>query len=115
MVKTTSKKVVKTAASPSAKSEKKRPMPAATSSDKHPEELPFARANYVLLIIGILVILTGFVLMSLDGFIDATEFSVSLYIAPVLVVGGFIEVIFAIMYRPDAPQQGASELSPDAT
>ncbi|MEL7342290.1 MAG: DUF3098 domain-containing protein, partial [Bacteroidota bacterium] len=93
--------------------EKKRPMPTAAVAETSQEELPFTRTNYVLLIIGIVIILAGFVLMSLDEFIDATEFSVSLYIAPILVVGGFIEVIFAIMYRADDPQT-SPELSADA-
>lgn len=114
VVKTTPKKVVKTTAKKAAPAaEKKRPMPAAAVMDKPSEELPFTRTNYVLLILGIVIILAGFVLMSLDEFIDATEFSVSLYIAPILVVGGFIEVIFAIMYRPtnSAP---SPEVSTDA-
>ena len=114
VVKTTSKRVVKTSAPSAPKAEKKRPMPTAASTETTQEELPFTRTNYVLLIIGIVIILAGFVLMSMDEFIDATEFSVSLYIAPILVVGGFIEVIFAIMYRAD-DAAAPSELSADAS
>ena len=113
VVKAAPKRVVKTSSAPTAKAEKKRSMPTAAVAETSQEELPFTRTNYVLLIIGIVVILAGFVLMSLDEFIDATEFSVSLYIAPILVVGGFIEVIFAIMYRADDPQT-SPELSADA-
>lgn len=61
--------------------------------------LPFTRTNYLLFIGAVLVIAFGFFLMSLDGFVDATQFSISLYVAPVVVVAGFIGIIFAIMYR----------------
>lgn len=61
--------------------------------------LPFARRNYLLLLLGIGIIGIGFFLMSLDPFIDAKEFSISLYVAPIVVVAGFLEVIYAIMYR----------------
>jgi uncharacterized membrane protein HdeD (DUF308 family) len=64
-------------------------------------EMPFGRMNYILLIAGIVVIGFGFFLMSLDNFVDATKFSISLYIAPIVVVAGFVEIIFAIMYNPD--------------
>lgn len=108
VVKTASKKVVKTNTS-TARAEKKRPVPTAT--DVRQEALPFTKTNYILLIIGIVVILAGFVLMSTGEFVDATEFSVALYIAPILVVGGFVEIIYAIMYRSDAQiadEKGAS-------
>lgn len=108
VVKTASKKVVKTNTS-AARAEKKRPVP--TAIDVRQEALPFTKTNYILLIIGIVVILAGFVLMSTGEFVDATEFSVALYIAPILVVGGFVEIIYAIMYRSDAQiadEEGAS-------
>ena len=62
--------------------------------------LPFGKMNYILLGVGVALIALGFFLMSLDGFVDATKFSISLYIAPWLVVGGFAEIIYAIMYQP---------------
>lgn len=99
VVKTTSKKVVKTS-TPSSQSEKRRPAPSVAEARQ--EALPFTKTNYILLIIGIVVILAGFVLMSTGEFVDATEFSVALYIAPIMVVGGFVEIIYAIMYRSDA-------------
>lgn len=61
--------------------------------------MSFTRKNYVLLIIGVLVIFFGFFLLSLDNFVDAQEFSISLYVAPFIIVGGFVEIIYAIMYR----------------
>ena len=63
------------------------------------DQMSFTRKNYILLIIGILVIFFGFFLLSLDGFVDAQKFSISLYIAPFVIVGGFVEIVYAIMYR----------------
>lgn len=62
-------------------------------------ELPFTRKNYMLLLIGVGMIAVGFFLMSLDDFVDASKFSISLYIAPPIVVAGFLEIIYAIMYK----------------
>ena len=75
------------------------PAKAAQQADAQDSRMPFSRKNYILLIIGVLIIMFGFFLLSLDGFVDAQKFSVSLYIAPFVIVGGFVEIIFAIMYR----------------
>lgn len=69
------------------------------SRSKSNESLPFTRKNYLLLLLGVGIIALGFFLMTLEPFIDATKFSIALYIAPIIVVGGFVEVIFAIMYQ----------------
>lgn len=65
---------------------------------KNPEQLPFTRMNYILLGVGIAIVALGFFLMR-GPFVDATQFSVPLHVAPILVIGGFIEVIFAILYK----------------
>jgi hypothetical protein len=62
-------------------------------------QMTFSRKNYIFLLIGVLVIFFGFFLLSLDGFVDAQKFSVSLNIAPYVIVGGFVWVIYAIMFR----------------
>lgn len=64
--------------------------------------LPFVRMNYILLLAGVALIAIGFYLMSLDNFVDATQFSISLHIAPIVVVAGFVGIIYAIMYKPAA-------------
>lgn len=62
--------------------------------------MPFERMNYILLLAGIGVIAFGFFLMSIGDFKDASEFSIALHVAPVVVVAGFLEIIYAIMYTP---------------
>lgn len=63
--------------------------------------LPFGRQNYVLMVIGIAVILSGFFIMSLDkeefgfGFLGLT-------LGPIVVMGGFVLEFFAILAKPKA-------------
>ncbi|MEL6590463.1 MAG: DUF3098 domain-containing protein [Bacteroidota bacterium] len=111
----TRRKATPTKKAASKKSAPKKPAASKSSSRSRKEQteavLPFGRMNYILLIIGIAIIGLGFLLMSMDDFVDATQFSVSLYIAPFVVVGGFVEIIYAIMYR--APQQDEVAVSSD--
>mgnify|MGYP006268666445 CR=1 FL=1 len=72
----------------------------AAGSESAAAALPFSRMNYILLLIGIGVIALGFILMSTDDFVDATQFSISLYIAPPITMIGFLSIIYAIMYKP---------------
>lgn len=61
--------------------------------------LPFEKTNYVIMIGGILVLVLGFIVMSIDkeeygfGFLGLT-------LGPIIVVIGFIIEFFAILYRP---------------
>lgn len=64
----------------------------------------FSRRNYILLILGVVAVLVGFALMRIENEVDGF---ISLYLAPLLILGGYIEVIYAILWRPraDAMQQ----------
>ncbi|HET9487678.1 MAG TPA: DUF3098 domain-containing protein [Chryseosolibacter sp.] len=63
------------------------------------DKLPFGKKNYQWMIIGILALVIGFTIMSLDqqqhgfGFLGLT-------LGPVIVMAGFIIEIFAILHRP---------------
>lgn len=103
--KTASKPKVVVQASSTPPKETKAPRAPKSTSTTPDVSLPFSRQNYILLAIGVGIIILGFFLMSLDDFVDATEFSVSLYIAPIVVMAGFAEIIYAIMYRPKASSQ----------
>lgn len=76
------------------------PVTSATRTQVSNVVMPFERMNYILLLAGIGVIAFGFFLMSIGDFKDASEFSIALHIAPIVVVAGFLEVIYAIMYAP---------------
>ncbi len=62
--------------------------------------LPFGKKNYRLMLAGIVVVILGFVLMSLDtepygfGFLGLT-------LGPLVVLAGFILEFFAILSKPE--------------
>ncbi|MFN8843288.1 MAG: DUF3098 domain-containing protein [Chryseotalea sp.] len=62
-------------------------------------KLPFTKKNYQLMIIGLVILLSGFTIMSMDnepfgfGFLGIT-------LGPVVVMAGFIFEIYAILYSP---------------
>jgi hypothetical protein len=63
------------------------------------DKLPFGKKNYQWMIIGIVALVTGFTIMTLDqqqhgfGFLGLT-------LGPIIVMAGFIIEIFAILHRP---------------
>ncbi len=60
--------------------------------------LVFETWNYVLLLIGVALISVGFAAMYLES---AYLGPISLYVSPVLIVGGYAEIIYALMWAPD--------------
>lgn len=67
--------------------------------------MPLTRRNYILLAVGFAVILLGFVLMSGGGSDSPDEFNYAMFswrritLAPILVIGGFVIEIYAILKR----------------
>lgn len=59
--------------------------------------LVFQRRNYVLLLLGLLAVALGYVIMRVDNQVESV---VSLYVAPLLILGGYLEIIYAILWRP---------------
>jgi dipeptide/tripeptide permease len=61
-------------------------------------KLPFTKKNYQLMILGVLILILGFIVMSMDkedygfGFLGLT-------LGPIIVMTGFIIEIVAILYR----------------
>lgn len=62
-------------------------------------KLPFGKKNYQLMIIGVLTLVVGFIIMSVDpkqhgfGFLGLT-------LGPIVVMAGFVIEIFAILRKP---------------
>ncbi len=52
--------------------------------------------NYVLISVGVLAIIIGYAVMRLENEVDGF---LSLYVAPLLILGGYLEIIFAILWR----------------
>jgi uncharacterized membrane protein HdeD (DUF308 family) len=62
-------------------------------------KLPFGKKNYQWMIIGILTIVVGFVVMSMDN--EKHGFGLlGLTVGPIIVVTGFMLEIYAILHRP---------------
>lgn len=65
----------------------------------------FGRTNYILMATGLVVLALGYILLSGGGSDDPNQFNPAmfdsrrLYLAPILLVVGFIVEIVAIMYK----------------
>lgn len=72
------------------------------------EKMPFGKKNYQWMVIGLVTLVIGFVVMSLDnqdygfGFFGIT-------LGPIIVMAGFIMEIYAILIRPEAPKPDAKK------
>lgn len=70
-------------------------------NNENKKNFAFGRMNYILMLAGIITLIIGFTLMSLDaqpygfGFLGLT-------LGPIIVMVGFIIEFFAIMYRDRA-------------
>ena len=68
------------------------------------DKLAFGRMNYIIMIAGIVTLLIGFIIMSLDtepygfGFLGLT-------LGPIVVILGFIIEFFAIFHKPKSQDQ----------
>ena len=75
--------------------------------DENDKKMPLTMRNYILLAIGLVVIIVGFVLMAGGTKATPEEFSYDIFswrrisLAPIVVVAGFAFEIFAIMKRFD--------------
>ena len=61
-------------------------------------KMPFNNKNYKLMIIGIVIIVTGFVIMSVDGEEYGYGF-LGLTLGPLVVLFGFVFQFFAIFHK----------------
>jgi hypothetical protein len=62
-------------------------------------KLPFDKKNYQLMIIGVLTLVVGFVVMSLDNQQHGFGF-LGLTLGPIIVMAGFVIEIVAILHKP---------------
>ena len=70
----------------------------------------FTRKNYSLLVIGIGIVMLGYMLMSGGGSEDPTKFDPEIFsarritLAPMVVLAGYTFLVYAIMYRDKSAQ-----------
>ncbi|MEG1699820.1 MAG: DUF3098 domain-containing protein [Alistipes sp.] len=69
--------------------------------------MPITRRNYILLAASFAIVVLGFILMAGGGSDSPTEFNEAMFswrritLAPILVIGGFVLAIYAILKRYD--------------
>lgn len=69
------------------------------------KDLAFGKTNFILLAVGMLVVVIGFIMMS-GGGSDESAFDPSIFdtmhikVAPVVTFLGFVSIIGAIIYKP---------------
>ena len=68
-------------------------------------DFAFGRMNYILLAVGVLIVVLGFILMSGDG--STTEaYNPDIFgarrtkVAPVVCLLGFVSIIYAVVHKP---------------
>ncbi len=57
----------------------------------------FTGRNYALMVLGVALVTVGYVIMRMENEVDGF---ISLYVAPLLILGGYLEIIYAILWRP---------------
>lgn len=77
-------------------------------------QLPFKNKNVMLILGGALIIALGYVLMSTENFIDASMFSLSLYVSPILIIAGHVVVVWGILTR-SGDNNNSSPINEDTT
>lgn len=79
---------------------------AKATKKQHESSFAFGKINYILLIAGVVILFFGYICLAGGGSDDPAVFNDSLFnarrlvVAPILIVGGLIVEIFAIMIRP---------------
>ena len=66
----------------------------------------FARTNYLLLLGSLALVVIGYTIMRVENAVDGF---ISLYVAPLLILGGYLGVIAAILWRPKETGQSVGE------
>ncbi len=67
------------------------------AATRKPARLVFDRTNYVILGACVALIVVGYTLMRVENAVDGF---LSLYVAPLMILGGYLGVIVAILRRP---------------
>jgi len=63
-------------------------------------KLPFGKKNYQLMIIGVVTLVVGFIIMTLDSKPHGFGF-LGLTLGPIVVMAGFVIEIFAVLHKPN--------------
>ncbi len=59
--------------------------------------MPLQKENYLFIGIGFAVILLGYIIIGIERNVDGF---LSLNLSPILIIGGFLWIIYAVLYKP---------------
>jgi hypothetical protein len=59
--------------------------------------MPFHARNYLLMVTGLGIVVIGYAIMAAENEMDGF---ISLYVSPILLLLGYLEIIYAIIWRP---------------
>jgi hypothetical protein len=74
-------------------------------NDMDKNNFAFGRMNFILLAVGMIVVIIGFILMGGDGTTD-TAYNPDIFsvrrtkVAPIVCLIGFVSMIYAVVHRP---------------
>ncbi len=54
------------------------------------------------MILGVVLVVFGYYIMRMENEVDGF---ISLYVAPLILLGGYMEIIYAILWRPKNPAE----------
>ena len=84
----------------------KRPRQRKSSSNQNGPSMVFDRRSYLLLLLGVVIIVVGYVMMRAENQVRGF---ISLYVAPILIMGGYLEIIYAILRRSKSEEPASSQ------
>ena len=85
--------------------------PVKSATPTKEDSFAFGKINYILLIVGIVLLAIGYICLTGGGSDDPNVFNNALFdtrrlvVAPILIVGGLVVEIFAIMIKPKEKEQ----------
>lgn len=56
------------------------------------------------MMLGVALVVIGYAMMRIENEVDGF---ISLYLAPLIILGGYLEIIYAILWRPKPKSEGA--------
>jgi hypothetical protein len=77
-----------------------------TDSNEKQFSFVFGKTNYIIMIVGVVLLLLGYILLAGGGSDDPNVFNTDmfnarrLYVSPILIILGLIAEIVAIMFKP---------------
>lgn len=77
-------------------------------------DFAFDKTNFILLAVGMIIVIIGFILMS-GGGSTATEYNPDIFsarriiVAPIVCLIGFCSIIYAIIHKPKSSDSGLEE------